>query len=113
VTLLSACANNSIVHEIPLPPWAESGPTVSDVQGLYPTAAYLDDIAGNVTLSCKVLETQKLECSVEAEEPPGHGFGEAAVILSRKYVVRPPAQDSRLAVGSQIRFSIGFKKDWP
>ena len=110
---LSACANNAMVDEMPLPQWAERGPSVSDLQGLYPTAAYLNDIAGQVMLNCRILATRKLDCSVEKEDPPGYGFGEAAVNLSRKYVVRSSAQDSRLLVGSQIRVPIGFRKDWP
>ena len=64
-----------------MPPWAEKGPKASDYREAYPAAARHRQVIGLVHLACSVRTDRRLDCAVENENPPGMGFGEAALLV--------------------------------
>lgn len=88
--------------------WAEQQPSAADFRDTYPVAALANGVEGYVTLLCTITGERKLECAVETETPPEQGFGQAALRLSRLYVVRTVEEEPRAVIGSQVRVPIRY-----
>lgn len=82
--------------------WAEQ-PSGRDFERRYPRRALQRGIGGRVMLDCHVQAEGRLGCSVQSEEPQGHGFGDAGLRLAREYQASPdhPA-------GQRVRVPIIF-----
>ncbi len=89
-------------------PWAEQQPSAADFRETYPIRALANGVEGYVTLLCTITEERKLECAVESETPAEQGFGEAALRLSRLYVVRRVEEEPRAVIGSRVRVPIRY-----
>lgn len=87
-------------------PWAAEQPTARDFRETYPAAALADGVEGSVLLQCLITEQYKLECTVRSEDPPGYGFGAAALQLSRLYVASP--EDPRIVIGRRVAVPIRY-----
>lgn len=89
------------------PAWAERAPTSADVMRVYPPAALRAGVTSRVRLVCDVLDDWTLGCEQNWEEAPGYGFGEAAMIVSRLFVVK---RDNALGVepGERVALPIRF-----
>jgi hypothetical protein len=74
------------------PTWLER-PTGEVVQEFYPPHAIEQRVVGEVTMGCIVRVDGRLDCRVDSETPPGWGFGEAALGISRFYAMRPAMRD--------------------
>ena len=62
---------------------------------------------GEAVLECRVGVTGRLDaCSTISEEPKGVGFGEAAVVASRRYLAPKWTGEGVAAVGATVRFPI-------
>lgn len=82
--------------------WAEQ-PSGRDFERRYPRRALQRGIGGRVMLDCHVQAEGRLGCSVQSEEPQGHGFGDAALRLAREYQASPDHP-----VGQRVRVPIIF-----
>lgn len=88
--------------------WAERQPSATEHHASYPPQALREAVEGSVTLLCTISDERKLDCAVESETPLGYGFGEAAMSISRIYVVRRVEEDPRVAIGSRVRVPIRY-----
>lgn len=66
--------------------WSQA-PSVSDVLAAYPEKARRDKVGGRATLDCVLTKTGAINhCHILQEEPSLHGFGGAALRLSKTFV---------------------------
>src|SRR5262245_30134004 len=70
------------------PAWAETAPQQADYLRVYPKKAKQLGAASSVRLACTILRDRKLDCATEWEQHPGQGFGEAALKVSKLYLVK-------------------------
>ena len=66
---------------------------------------------GRVVLDCVISGRGSLDCSVAEENPPGWGFGDAAVNIARQARVEPTAPDGRSLAGERLRLPLQFRAD--
>lgn len=85
-------------------------PTVEDLVAAYPPAASASNLAGEAVLRCKVDKTGHLaDCKVSGEAPARSGFGEAALALSKVFVLDTKASDGSSMVGRSLSIPLKFK----
>ena len=91
------------------PDWARK-PSGDDMARYYPDGAQRRNISGRATISCTVTAKGTLEtCSVKSETPADYGFGEAAVLLSRLYRMKPRTLDGEAIDGGQVDVPLVFQ----
>lgn len=88
--------------------WARE-PNARDFARFFPDRALDDGQSGNVTLSCIIGGSGRLACSVASESPPGYGFGQAAIGISRQLRVRTRLPDGSSAEGRELRLPLSFR----
>lgn len=86
-------------------------PTASDFSRNYPRRALNAGLDGRVTLSCVVQRSLRLECRVAEEDPPGQGFGQAAVRIARRFRAERQFPDGRATVGAQVTVPMAFRAE--
>jgi TonB family protein len=65
-------------------------PSNAEVESVKPAAAIKEGLDGRVTLQCLVTVLGALtNCTVASEKPAGKGFGEAALVLTPRFQMRP------------------------
>jgi protein TonB len=118
--LASGClsvADHGAAYELPLavesspdtiiwPAWAARGPAASEFRRVYPEGAKAAGLSGLVHLRCTVETALTFACDVEQETPAGHGFGAAALELSRAFAVK--ADYPNAAPGAVVRLPMRF-----
>jgi TonB family protein len=83
-------------------------PRPEDVERVYPPQARERGLGGNVVVICAVeAEGALKDCRVAAEDPPGSGFGPAAVELVSQLRIDPARAASGGFVRIPIRFGVG------
>ncbi len=90
------------------PAWAERAPTAQDILRFYPEGALNAAVEGVAYLACTVNESRALDCVEGTESTPGHGFGPAAIRVSRLFVVKKdyPGVLPGVAVRLPVRFQL-------
>jgi protein TonB len=93
------------------PEWVRK-PTLDQVTRAYPDRAVRRGVSGEVMLSCQVTSRGTAQsCTVLTETPEDFGFGEAALKLSRYFLLRPMTRDGRTTengvVTIPVRFNLG------
>ena len=83
-------------------------PSGRDVSAVYPRQAIKDRISGYTLLNCKIGLDQHVVCVVGSEDPPGYGFGEAALKLSGKFRFTPATVDGAPVAGLRVNIPIRF-----
>jgi len=77
--------------------------------GYYPQQADNESVNGRVVLRCRVTRTYSLEaCVVQSEQPPGYGFGAAALGIGTTRVL-PPQDRPKVRVGQYVNFPVIFR----
>jgi TonB family protein len=75
----------------------------------YPKAAADAHVEGRATLRCSVTAAGGLaDCTTSGEDPPGQGFGEAALNLAPLFKMRPMTKDGVPVSGGKINIPIRF-----
>ena len=91
------------------PDWV-SRPSGSDLARFYPPRAAEREIGGRVVLSCTVTESGSLTaCSVQSEDPPGQGFGQASLRLTSRFRMRPQTRDGAPVGGARVTIPITWQ----
>ena len=97
-----------IPHVIVNPEYARE-PTVVDYVSVYPPAALKARLEGTARIRCSLSAQGKLsDCTVLSEDPPGQGFGEAAIRFVLRVGVTPKTRDGEPVAGDfeiPVRFS--------
>jgi TonB family protein len=65
----------------------ERRPLEHDIANHYPRDQLLAGVGGRVMLGCRIRANRTLNCDVLEEEPGGVGFGAAAVVISREFLL--------------------------
>jgi TonB family protein len=92
------------------PEWLRK-PTFDQLMANYPAAAMSKGISGQAVIKCTVTTEGFLTvCSVVREDQPGMGFGPAALVLSRTFLMKPATKNGQ-PVEAQIDVPIYFKTD--
>jgi protein TonB len=93
---------------ITAPDWRRKA-TGADVMKVYPGRALRRGVSGAALVACSVSKEGTLvDCSVIEETPVGEGFGEAALKLTRLYVMRPLTKDGLAVEGGKVRMPLRF-----
>ncbi|MGH6951917.1 MAG: TonB family protein, partial [Vitreimonas sp.] len=86
-------------------------PGARDFARFYPHRALDQGRSGRVVLDCTITARGALDCSVAEENPPGWGFGDAAVNIARQARVEPTTRDGRSVAGEHLRLPLQFRAD--
>jgi periplasmic protein TonB len=89
------------------PQWVER-PSGRDFARYYPPRALEREQEGMVRLSCLVAADGRISCTVTSEEPPGWGFGDAALRISRHFRMAPATRDGVPTSGGRVNVPIRF-----
>jgi TonB family protein len=90
------------------PRWI-SLPSREDLQSVYPSGTSIVPASGRVVMHCRVTATGTLTaCAVVSEEPPGAGFGEAALKLTNRFRMTKTTADGLPVEGADITIPIRF-----
>jgi protein TonB len=91
------------------PDWARI-PSASQISRLYPKRAAREKVQGRVVLRCQVTKAGALtECRVLSETPEGYGFGDAALKLSKMFVMRPKTVDGAPVDDAWVNIPLPFR----
>ena len=111
------CATPALAAPLdqPTPP-ADSGepywirtPNGDDFARYYPARAARLGVGGRAVAHCRVSATGALvDCTVAEEDPPGFGFGEAALKIMPKFKMRPLVVNGVPSTGGEINIPIRF-----
>jgi TonB family protein len=83
-------------------------PSAAEVLAVRPTAAIKEGLDGRALLKCLVTVQGALtNCSVVSENPPGKGFGGAALTLTSRFEMRPATKNGR-PVESWVQFPVNM-----
>jgi TonB family protein len=113
-TLWTGACYGQTPHVVVNPDW-EHRPTAEEAAKVWPAAATQKGIReGKATLKCTVAATGLLEgCRVEGEDPPGAGFGEAALSLSTVMRMKPRTVDGQPVGGAAVTVPVQFSNPAP
>lgn len=75
----------------------------------YPGKARGAGVSGKAEVKCTAPEG-KLVCEVLSENPPGHGFGDAALQVQQRLLLSPPPGGAK-ATGRSVRTTILFEPE--
>jgi protein TonB len=93
-----------------LPPDWLRVPSGEQINRQYPTRALRNNVEGRATLRCRVTDAGALtDCSVTSETPHGYGFGNAALKLSRYFIMGPKTVDGARVGGAIVNVPIPFR----
>ena len=84
-------------------------PAAADYARLYPPRAMDNGVSGRVVLDCLVDGQGALSCAVVSEDPPGYGFGNAALRLAQSFRAAPQTTDGRPTGGGRVRVPITWR----
>lgn len=90
------------------PNWTRK-PTGSELMRAYPDEALRRGIGGTANLRCSVRVGGTLtDCMVISESPPGQGFGQAGLDLTRHFRMSPGMVDRRPVEGARVTIPLRF-----
>ncbi len=101
------------VSVITNPDWLRK-PTGEEMMALYPQAAADNGVEGRALIRCTVSARGTLvDCFIVSEDPPGAGFGAAALAMTPSFLMRPMTKDGSPVDGGRIQIPIAFRLPQP
>lgn len=86
-------------------------PTSDELNAVWPVKASERGVGGKTTVTCIVTTAGALaNCSVLSESPRGFGFGEAALLLTPSFVMKP-ATSNGVPEASKVAIPINFSNE--
>ena len=86
-------------------------PSEQDFLAVFPQAAMAAGLGGKVRLSCRVTATGALTgCKILSEDPPGVGFGQAALAVIPQMLMTPAIKDGKPVEYQDLTIPITFPK---
>lgn len=96
------------------PPRIVRGPSQADLARVYPRQARPVGRPGAAQLRCRIrLDTRLDRCQVVNEEPPGQGFGAAALEASAYFRFTPATRNGRPVEDGEITIGVDFPAGRP
>jgi len=93
------------------PDWRRR-PSIEEMFVVWPREAMQRGRGGSGTISCMVSAQGMLfDCRVLSEEPPGAGFGAAAIALTPQFLMSPAMKDGKPVAYGRVNIPIRFV--WP
>jgi TonB family protein len=87
-------------------------PTAAHLDRYYPPEAARQKLRGIVRLSCKIDQQGGLQhCRILSEQPPGAGFGEAALKLAPYFRMKPTTRNGAPLAGAHAIVPVRFAPD--
>lgn len=78
----------------------------------YPARALRMNLEGHAVVECTVQADGALSgCSIVSEDPPGAGFGDAALQLMGSFRMAPRTADGRPVAGARVRVPVHWRTD--
>jgi len=108
--VLAAMAGSAAAEPLAItnPDWLKK-PSADDLNAAFPAQAMARGISGKAIISCRVTTRGLLaDCTVQSETPSGLGFGNAALLLSTSFLMKPATRDGT-PIESTIRMPIAFE----
>lgn len=97
-----AGAERPIAVQMTEPDWRVK-PSAAEVAREYPIVARLMGVGGSARIGCQVEHDGRLDqCHVLDEDPPGLGFGAAALRLTAYFTMSPATADGRPVLGRVV-----------
>ncbi|HEY5071043.1 MAG TPA: TonB family protein [Caulobacteraceae bacterium] len=91
------------------PDWIRR-PSAQDLMDVWPAQATKKGVGGHAVLSCLVNVHGLLEqCQAVSEDPPGLGFGAAALLLAPRFQMRPMSLNGVPRPGGTVQIPIRFQ----
>lgn len=88
-------------------------PTREDLVQVFPAKASAEKRDGQAKMACRVMQDGSLSaCRIVSEAPPGYGFGQAAIALSKMLRGKPATLNGQPIGGAEIRFALAFDPAW-
>lgn len=85
-------------------------PTGSDMARVHPLRAKREKVSGEVVIRCRARKDGHLEgCEIQRETPAGYDFGEAAIKLSTKFVMRKTSYEGTPVAGAVVMIPVRFR----
>ena len=104
----AAAAERGEVRQIDDPVWVRE-PSLGDVLDVYRAQRVPQWKGGHAAIRCRVTARGELTaCRVASEDPPGAGFGAAALKLAPIFRMRALGRDGRPVQGAQVTVPIEF-----
>lgn len=95
------------------PDWLRK-PTPDEMMSVWPAEAARKGIGGRAVINCSVNVTGALQgCTVVSEDPPGSGFGQAAIMLAGSFKMKPRLVDGKPEAGATVKIPINFISNGP
>lgn len=85
-------------------------PDVRQFSQYYPERANEREVEGRATIDCIVGADGRLSCTVTSEDPPGYGFGEATLRISRFFRIAPATRDGVPTSGGRFRTTVRWQR---
>jgi len=86
-----------------------AGPKPDDIKAAYPKAAHDQKISGDATLACVAGADGRLnDCVIFKEDPVGHGFGAAALLLVGKERIKTRDASGVSVAGRPVKTDFSF-----
>ena len=86
-----------------------AGPKPNEIKAAYPKAAYDQKISGDATLACVAGADGRLnDCVIFEEDPAGHGFGAAALLLVSKERIKTRDASGASVAGRPVKTTFNF-----
>ena len=109
VALAAAPAPSGGKHVVVNPSW-DRQPTKDELLAAYPTDALVKGVEGQVQIECRVVADETLaDCRVVKEDPPGQGFGEAALSVQGVIRMHPKMVDGVATSEGKVVIPLHFK----
>jgi protein TonB len=91
-----------------VPDWRRKA-TGADLMKVYPSRALRRGVSGAAIVGCSVsAEGEMTDCRVIEEAPVGEGFGDAALKLMPRFLMRPATRGGIPVEGGWVRIPIRF-----